>query len=287
MVKKRLKIKTRKEAMPELPEVETVRRGLEEQIVGKTIESVKVTYPKLVRTGLEDFQLLLPGQSVQAMRRRGKYLIFELTGGLVISHLRMEGKYFLFSDQVPTNKHFHAFFTFTDGTTLVYQDVRKFGTMEYLPKSQEATYFLSKKLGPEPTKETFKLAPFERTLVKSHRPIKSYLLDQSLVAGLGNIYADEVLWAAKVHPERRSDSLRPAEIKRLHDQTIRILQEGIKRGGSTIRTYKNTLGEDGTMQDFLEVYGCEGELCSRCGSTIEKIKVGGRGSHYCPKCQKK
>ncbi|WP_019770181.1 DNA-formamidopyrimidine glycosylase family protein, partial [Streptococcus sobrinus] len=94
--------------MPELPEVETVRRGLEKQIVGKTIESVKVTYPKLVRTGLEDFQLLLPGQSVQAMRRRGKYLIFELTGGLVISHLRMEGKYFLFSDQVPTNKHFHA-----------------------------------------------------------------------------------------------------------------------------------------------------------------------------------
>lgn len=287
MVKKRLKIKTRKEAMPELPEVETVRRGLEEQIVGKTIKAVKVTYPKLVRTGLEDFQLLLPGQSVQAMRRRGKYLIFELTGGLVISHLRMEGKYFLFSDQVPTNKHFHAFFTFTDGTTLVYQDVRKFGTMEYLPKSQEATYFLSKKLGPEPTKETFKLAPFERTLVKSHRPIKSYLLDQSLVAGLGNIYADEVLCAAKVHPERRSDSLRPAEIKRLHDQTIRILQEGIKRGGSTIRTYKNTLGEDGTMQDFLEVYGREGELCSRCGSTIEKIKVGGRGSHYCPKCQKK
>ena len=273
--------------MPELPEVETVRRGLEKQIVGKTIESVKVTYPKLVRTGLEDFQLLLPGQSVQAMRRRGKYLIFELTGGLVISHLRMEGKYFLFSDQVPTNKHFHAFFTFTDGTTLVYQDVRKFGTMEYLPKSQEATYFLSKKLGPEPTKETFKLAPFERTLVKSHRPIKSYLLDQSLVAGLGNIYADEVLWAAKVHPERRSDSLRPAEIKRLHDQTIRILQEGIKHGGSTIRTYKNTLGEDGTMQDFLQVYGREGELCSRCGSTIEKIKVGGRGSHYCPKCQKK
>ena len=176
--------------MPELPEVETVRRGLEKQIVGKTIESVKVTYPKLVRTGLEDFQLLLPGQSVQAMRRQGKYLIFELTGGLVISHLRMEGKYFLFSDQVPTNKHFHAFFTFTDGTTLVYQDVRKFGTMEYLPKSQEAAYFLSKKLGPEPTKETFKLAPFERTLVKSHRPIKSYLLDQSLVAGLGNIYAD-------------------------------------------------------------------------------------------------
>lgn len=273
--------------MPELPEVENVRRGLERQILGKTIKTVKVTYPKLVRTGVEDFQLLLPGQTVQVMRRRGKYLIFELTGGLIISHLRMEGKYFLFSDQLPTNKHFHAFFSFTDGTTLVYQDVRKFGTMDYLPKPQEEAYFIRKKIGPEPTKESFKLAPFRRALENSHKLIKSHLLEQSLVAGLGNIYADEVLWAAKVHPERRSDSLRPVEIKRLHDQTIRILQEAIRRGGSTIRTYKNTLGEDGSMQDFLEVYGREGELCSRCGSTIEKIKVGGRGSHYCPKCQKK
>ena len=273
--------------MPELPEVETVRRGLEEQIVGKTIKTVKVTYPKLVRTGVEDFQLLLPGQTVQVMRRRGKYLIFELTGGLIISHLRMEGKYFLFSDQLPTNKHFHAFFSFTDGTTLVYQDVRKFGTMDYLPKPQEEAYFIRKKIGPEPTKESFKLAPFHRALENSHKLIKSHLLEQSLVAGLGNIYADEVLWAAKVHPERRSDSLRPVEIKRLHDQTIRILQEAIRLGGSTIRTYKNTLGEDGSMQDFLEVYGREGQPCSRCGTIIEKIKVGGRGSHYCPKCQKK
>ena len=273
--------------MPELPEVENVRRGLERQILGKTIKTVKVTYPKLVRTGVEDFQLLLPGQSVQAMRRRGKYLIFELTGGLIISHLRMEGKYFLFSDQLPTNKHFHAFFSFTDGTTLVYQDVRKFGTMDYLPKPQEEAYFIRKKIGPEPTKESFKLAPFRRALENSHKLIKSHLLEQSLVAGLGNIYADEVLWAAKVHPERRSDSLRPVEIKRLHDQTIRILQEAIRRGGSTIRTYKNTLGEDGSMQDFLEVYGREGQPCSRCGTIIEKIKVGGRGSHYCPKCQKK
>lgn len=273
--------------MPELPEVENVRRGLERQILGKTIKTVKVTYPKLVRTGVEDFQLLLPGQTVQVMRRRGKYLIFELTGGLIISHLRMEGKYFLFSDQLPTNKHFHAFFSFTDGTTLVYQDVRKFGTMDYLPKPQEEAYFIRKKIGPEPTKESFKLAPFRRALENSHKLIKSHLLEQSLVAGLGNIYADEVLWAAKVHPERRSDSLRPVEIKRLHDQTIRILQEAIRRGGSTIRTYKNTLGEDGSMQDFLEVYGREGQPCSRCGTIIEKIKVGGRGSHYCPKCQKK
>lgn len=273
--------------MPELPEVETVRRGLEGLIVGKKIVSVDVRVSKMVKTDLDTFKMNLPAQTICAMRRRGKYLIFDLGAQVLISHLRMEGKYLLFPDEVPNNKHFHAFFTLNDDSTLVYQDVRKFGTFELLEKSAEEAYFVKKKIGPEPTEEDFKLAPFERAVLSSHKPIKPLLLEQKLVAGLGNIYVDEVLWAAKVYPERLADSLKKAEIKRLHDETIRILQLGISKGGSTIRTYRNALGEDGTMQEYLQVYGRTGEPCPRCGTEIQKVKVGGRGSHYCPKCQKK
>lgn len=272
--------------MPELPEVETVRRGLERLVVGKMIKAVDVRVPKMVKTDPDRFKLDLPGQTIEAMRRRGKYLIFDLGKQVLISHLRMEGKYLLFPDQVLDNKHFHVFFSLDDGSTLVYQDVRKFGTFELLPKSEEETYFVKKKIGPEPNAKDFKRAPFERALLSSKKLIKPLLLEQKLVAGLGNIYVDEVLWASKVHPERLANSLKKAEIKRLHDETIRILQLGIDKGGSTIRTYRNALGEDGTMQECLQVYGRRGEPCPRCGTSIVKKQVGGRGSHFCPKCQR-
>lgn len=273
--------------MPELPEVETVRRGLERLVVGKTIVSVDVRVPKMIKTEQDSFALDLVGQTIEAVRRRGKYLIFDLSRQILISHLRMEGKYLLFTGPVPENKHFHVFFGLDDESTLVYQDVRKFGTFELLAKSAEESYFTSKKIGPEPTPQDFKLAPFERAVLASHKLIKPLLLEQRLVAGLGNIYVDEVLWAAKVHPERPASSLKKTEIKRLHDETIRILQLGIEKGGSTIRTYRNALGEDGSMQDYLQVYGQAGQPCPRCGTAIVKIQVGGRGSHFCPKCQKK
>ena len=146
--------------MPELPEVETVRRGLERLVVGKTIVAVEVRVPKMVKTDLEIFKLDLLGQEIKAMRRRGKYLIFDLGAQVLISHLRMEGKYLLFPEAVPENKHFHLFFALDDGSTLVYQDVRKFGTFELLAKSEEEAYFIKKKIGPEPNKKDFKLAPF-------------------------------------------------------------------------------------------------------------------------------
>lgn len=213
--------------------------------------------------------------------------MFDFGQTVLVSHLRMEGKYLLFPDEVPEQKHFHVFFTLKNGSTLVYQDVRKFGTFDLIPKSQLSDFFAQRKLGPEPRKGTFKLKPFEVALQSSKKLIKPYLLDQTLVAGLGNIYVDEVLWAAKVHPERLSFSLKKAEIKRLHDETIRILQLGIEKGGSTVRTYRNALGADGTMQHYLQVYGQAGKPCPRCGQAISKLKVGGRGTHICPKCQKK
>ena len=272
--------------MPELPEVETVRRGLEKLILGKTIQSVEVREPKMIQMDLDAFRQDLLGQEIRSMRRRGKYLLFYLTDKVLISHLRMEGKYLFYPDAVPERKHAHVFFQMTDGGTLVYEDVRKFGTMELLRKDQLEAYFAARKLGPEPTEADFLLPPFAAALGRSKKPIKPYLLEQTLVVGLGNIYVDEALWRARIHPVRPAASLKPAEVRRLREQIIEVLQLGIEKRGSTIRTYRNALGEDGTMQDFLQVYGKTGQPCARCGSPIEKIKLGGRGTHLCPHCQK-
>ncbi len=273
--------------LPELPEVETVRRGLNRLVKGKVIEKVKVTYAPMVKTGADAFCQDLLGQEILDVDRRGKYLLIYLTDHVLISHLRMEGKYNFFADQVPANKHFHAFFTFIDGSTLVYQDVRKFGTMELLGKADVEAYFISRKIGPEPTEEDFDLEEFAKKLAKSRKPIKSHLLDQSLVAGLGNIYVDEVLFRAQVHPAQTSNHLSAEQVADLRQATIAVLQLGIEKGGSTIRTYKNALGMDGTMQDYLQVYGKTGQACPRCQTEIVKIQLGGRGTHFCPKCQVK
>lgn len=273
--------------MPELPEVETVRRGLEKLILGKKISNIEIRYPKMIKTDLNQFQKELPGQVIQSMGRRGKYLLFNLRDKVLISHLRMEGKYFYYPDQVPERKHAHVLIHFEDGGTLVYEDVRKFGTMElFAPELLEA-YFISKKLGPEPTEQDFDLGRFKLALKRSKKPIKSHLLDQTLVVGLGNIYVDEVLWRAKVHPARISQGLTAQEAKKVHDETINVSGQAVEKGGSTIRTYTNAFGEDGTMQEFHQVYDKTGQACSRCGSIIEKIQLGGRGTHFCPECQRR
>lgn len=273
--------------MPELPEVETVRRGLEKLILGKKISNIDISYPKMIKTDLDEFKKELPGQVIQSMGRRGKYLIFYLSDKVLISHLRMEGKYFYYPDQVPERKHAHLFLQFEDGGTLVYEDVRKFGTMELLAPELLETYFLSKKLGPEPTEQDFDLPTFQKSLHRSKKPIKSHLLDQTLVVGLGNIYVDEVLWRSKIHPSRLSNSLTAKEARKVHDETIKVLGQAVEKGGSTIRTYTNAFGEDGTMQEFHQVYDKAGQACSRCETIIEKIQLGGRGTHFCPKCQRR
>ncbi|MBO4119013.1 DNA-formamidopyrimidine glycosylase, partial [Streptococcus suis] len=261
--------------------------GLNRLVKGKVIERVKVTYAPMIKTGVDAFCQDLIGQEILDVDRRGKYLLIYLTDHVLISHLRMEGKYNFFPDQVPANKHFHAFFTFTDGSILVYQDVRKFGTMELLGKADVEAYFLSREIGPEPTEEDFDLEAFAAKLAKSKKPIKSHLLDQSLVAGLGNIYVDEVLFKAQVHPAQASNQLSAEQVADLRQATIEVLQLGIEKGGSTIRTYKNALGMDGTMQDYLQVYGKTGQACPRCQTEIVKIQLGGRGTHFCSQCQVK
>ncbi len=273
--------------MPELPEVETVRKGLSQLVLGKTIKEVSVFWPKIIKQpDVIKFTSDLKGERINHIDRRGKYLIFQLTDFELISHLRMEGKYEFHISSEPIAPHTHVVFKFSDGSELWYQDVRKFGRMALVEKGGSSHYAGLKKLGPEPTLTAFQLAAFQRELKKHHKSIKPLLLDQTLVAGLGNIYVDEALFLAKIHPERAADSLKKAEVVLLRKQIIAVLQQAVAAGGTTVRSYLNALGEAGKFQLSLNVYGKEGTPCPVCGTLIEKIKVAQRGTHFCPSCQK-
>ncbi|MGC6767460.1 DNA-formamidopyrimidine glycosylase [Enterococcus sp. LJL128] len=274
--------------MPELPEVETVRKGLEKLVVGKTIEDVQVLWGRIIEQPEKElFELSLKNQTIKAVERRGKFLIFKLTDFDMISHLRMEGKYEFHESAADTLiKHTHVRFLFTDGSELRYLDVRKFGRMVLVDKEQASQYKGILALGPEPLPEVFHLKDFRRGLKKHHKAIKPLLLDQKLVTGLGNIYVDEALWEAKIHPEQPADSLKNKETEALYAAIIDVLARAVEAGGTTIRSYLNALGEAGKFQISLHAYGQTGEPCLRCGTPIQKIKVAQRGTHFCPTCQK-
>lgn len=275
--------------MPELPEVETVRRTLVELVSGKTIEHVTVTWPKIIKkpVEVEQFKDALVGQVIEEVSRRGKFLIFYTTDYALVSHLRMEGRYGLYTTEEEIDKHTHAIFYFTDGTQLRYRDVRKFGTMHLFKKGEEFAELPLSQLGPEPFSDEFTVERMERMLAQTNRSIKTVLLDQKLVVGLGNIYVDEALFKAGIYPERSASSLTKKEMKILHHEIIQTLTEAVAKGGSTVRSYVNSQGEIGMFQLELFVYGRNGEACKNCSSELERIVVGGRGTVFCPKCQKK
>lgn len=274
--------------MPELPEVETIRKTLIPLVSNKTIDKVEVYWPKMVKVpdDVEKFKLLLQGQTIQKMGRRGKFLLFYLNDVVLISHLRMEGKYRVVSSAEPIEKHTHVIFTFTNGEDLRYNDVRKFGTMHVYPIGQEFESEPLKKLGPEPFDEGFTLDYLYQKLKRTERPIKAVLLDQTVVTGLGNIYVDETLFRAKIHPSKKASHLTKKEVERIRDESIHTLADAVKQGGTTIRSYVNGQGEMGMFQQELFVYGQENKECKRCGNLILKTKVAGRGTHICPNCQK-
>lgn len=272
--------------MPELPEVEAVRTGLSQLIIGKTISDVRVLWPRIIeQPEVDTFKLDLIGETFTAINRRGKFLILETTHYDLVSHLRMEGKYEFHQQTDELAKHTHVLFDFTDGTQLRYLDVRKFGRMSLLPKGLAEEYAGIKKLGPEPVLPDFDLTAFQKGLWQTGRGIKPVLLDQKLVTGLGNIYVDEALFESQIHPEQPANTLTKQEIKILHEAIIGVLGRAVEAGGTTIRTYKNALGEAGNFQVELNVYGQTNHACVRCGTPINKIVVGQRGTHYCPKCQ--
>lgn len=272
--------------MPELPEVETVRRTLSELVTGKTISAVTVRLPRIIQfPEPERFRAALAGQTIRGIGRRGKFLRILLDDLTLVSHLRMEGRYGVYGADDPVETHTHVIFHFSDGSELRYKDVRQFGTMHLFASGEDLSAPPLAKLGPEPLDPAFTTAVFRRRLDGRSGKIKPLLLDQTFIAGIGNIYADEALFRARIHPERPADSLTPAEIRRLHGAIVATLREAVEAGGSSVKSYVNGQGEMGMFQQQLFVYGCKGQPCHRCGRPVAKTVVGGRGTHFCPRCQ--
>ncbi|MDP2426356.1 MAG: DNA-formamidopyrimidine glycosylase [bacterium] len=273
--------------MPELPEVETVRKTLEHLIVSKTIQSVQLFYPKMIQGDCMDFQNHVTNQTIQSIKRVGKYLFFHFQEGIVVSHLRMEGKYYVQPASDPIQKHVHVLFSFQDGQSLRYHDVRKFGTMEWIPLHGMKDYVKKHRIGLEPFDSDFTMGYLQAKLSRTTKMIKPVLLDQTIVAGLGNIYVDEVLFICGLHPETRVHQLHHSDIEHIISASQAVLGKAIELGGTTIRSYVSSLGVSGRFQNELLVHMRKGEPCYSCGTFIEKIKVGGRGTYVCPTCQTK
>ena len=267
--------------MPELPEVETIRAQLAPRLEGRTFSRVEILDPRLTRPhDLFEVMEELEGDRVASVERRGKYLLLRLESGLsLLVHLRMTGS-FGFAPM----SHERAVLELDDGSRLAYRDVRRFGTWLVLEDAQLEPY-LAAKNGPEPLGSRFTASWLTQRLAARRAPLKAVLLDQRVVAGLGNIYADEALWRSRLNPLRPANDVSPAEAARLHRSIRAALRAGIDRQGSTLSDYRTPEGDAGGMQDEFRVYGRDGEPCSRCGTTISKTRVGGRGTWFCPRCQ--
>lgn len=271
--------------MPELPEVETVKNTLKRLVLNKTIRKVNVMYEDIIEyPSVRDFKYNLIGEKITDIKRRGKWLMFILDNYVLLSHLRMEGKYVIRNVDDEYNKHEHVEFVFTDSTTLRYKDTRKFGRM-YLYKKDEV--FNNKPLsllGLEPWDDNLNIAYLKNKLKNKKLPIKTLLLDQSIIVGLGNIYVDEVLFLSKINPLKKPVYLKNVDLENIIINTKKVLEHAIELGGTTIRTYESSEGVHGLFQNELLIHGKD--KCPICGSDVEKIRVGGRGTYYCKKCQK-
>jgi formamidopyrimidine-DNA glycosylase len=272
--------------MPELPEVETVRARLEPVLTGRRFERVEIHDPRLVRP-YEPAEVAaeLEGERVAAVERRGKYLILRFESGRVLLiHLRMTGSLRHTSGDLAEDPHRRAVVRLDNESDVTYRDVRRFGTWLLLEPGELEPY-LGARVGEEPLDALFTAARLGERLARRRAPIKAALLDQRTLAGMGNIYVDEALWRAKIHPLRAAESLDRNELRRLHKAVRAALEAGIARQGSTLRDYALPDGGSGSMQHEFKVYGREGEPCDRCGTPISKTRVAGRGTWFCPTCQ--
>lgn len=273
--------------MPELPEVETVRRSLKERLVGKRIMGVSIYHDNIIEyPSVDEFKIKIVGQRINDMDRYGKWLIFVLDDYCLFSHLRMEGKYFFRTSGEVRNKHEHVVFNLDDGTELRYIDVRKFGKMQLIEKDEIKNKGPIVKMGLEPWDKNLTLEYLKNKYSKKRLPIKSVLLDQSIIVGIGNIYADEILFLSKINPLKVAHDLSDRDIDNIIKNTKYVLESAIEKGGTTIRSYTSVDGVHGLFQQELYVHNKKGELCQKCNSEIVKIVVGGRGTYYCPCCQK-
>lgn len=272
--------------MPEIAEVETVRNTLKKQILHKKIKDVKIIYGKMIESDLKEFKTNLINNEFVDIKRRGKWLIFELHDYYLLSHLRMEGKFFLKNSQDPIERHEHIIITFDDDTDLRYHDTRKFGRMNLIKKEDLPYCEAIKKQGEEPFSPNLTKEYLKNKLTNKNIPIKTLLLDQTIISGLGNIYANEVLFAARINPLKLGKDITLGECEKIINATNEIIKEAIAMGGTTIKSYTSSLGVTGRFQQKLKVHKKEGEPCSLCGLPIKKIKIGGRSTYFCENCQK-
>ena len=273
--------------MPELPEVETVRRGLTRLVVGRKVLGTEVRWEKTI-SGMapEEFDAELVGRTIEKVDRRGKYLLFRFSGGLtMVSHLRMEGAYYTVPAGTEPGKHDLVTFHLDEGIDLFYRDTRKFGRMNLVPDSDALQVAGLAKIGPEPTEKDLSLAYMVSEFAKSRMHVKPFLLDQSHIAGLGNIYVDETLWQSQIHPLTAANKLSEDELARLRENIIHEITRATEHHGTTVHSFTTAFGEAGEFQNELQVYGRVGEPCLRCGHPLEKMKVAQRGTTYCPVCQ--
>ena len=288
--------------MPELPEVETIRAGLAKLLPGKVVKDVWYDWDKSFPNAPADVARFLVGSKIEKVRRRAKVLIVELSGGwALVIHLKMTGQLVFVGDKKrfgaghPSDdlvgklpaKTTHVILDFTDGSKLFFNDQRKFGWMRLLPAIEIPEIDFFKKVGPEPLDDDFTVDRFiERLMRRKNSNIKSVLLDQTVVAGVGNIYADESLWAAKIHPETLVSKIPKPKLVTLYNSLRNVLTLSIQKGGSTDKNYVDAEGKKGSYLSFANVFRKQGQPCPRCGTPIEKIRVAGRGTHICPHEQK-
>ena len=273
--------------MPELPEVETVKETLRGRLVGKIIRDVNIYHDNIIEYPMVDeFKKQIINQRINNMDRYGKWLIFVLDDYYLLSHLRMEGKYFFKSKEEERNKHEHVIFSLDDGVELRYMDVRKFGKMHLIKKEEIKNKGPLIEMGLEPWDSNLTIEYLKVKYSKKKLPIKSVLLDQSIIVGIGNIYADEILFLSGINPLVLSRDLTDKNLEDIIENTKKVLENAIKLGGTTIRSYTSVDGVHGLFQQELYVHNRVNKACKNCSSAIIKIKVGGRGTYYCPYCQK-
>lgn len=286
--------------MPELPEVEVVKMGLESQVLGKVFQSIEVRMPKICVNPAAEVQDTLAGQAMTEVSRRAKYLLIHFETHVILVHLRMTGQVmvqlpdaelktlpftYYRRDTDTVDKHVHVILNFEDGSRILYRDIRQFGRLEMLAKAHIAQHKALQKLGVEPLGENFTLSHL-KTLLQSKRQMKPLLLDQSKIAGLGNIYVDEALFQAGIKPRREARSLKAKEVKKLHEAIPQILRKAIAAGGTTLSDYMHVDGSKGKHQEELLVYGRTGQPCVTCGRELIRDIIAQRSTHYCGHCQK-
>ncbi|WP_027357468.1 bifunctional DNA-formamidopyrimidine glycosylase/DNA-(apurinic or apyrimidinic site) lyase [Desulfofundulus thermocisternus] len=274
--------------MPELPEVETIKRTLKERLTDLTIRGADILLPKIIQTpSPEEFCRLVVGKKILDVGRRGKYLLLSLSRGLVlVVHLRMTGQLVYTAPGAPRPKHTHLVFYLSNAHQLRYTDTRQFGRFWLVPAEKLQAVRGLKDLGVEPLSGEFTVDFLKKELKKRRTRLKPLLLNQTFISGLGNIYADEALHRAGLHPARQANTLTTAEAEALFRAIREVLEEGIASRGTSVRDYVDGTGQAGSFQEKLRVYGKSGQPCPRCGLAVARLRLGGRSAYFCPGCQK-